>query len=101
MKVSRRLVIHSTASGEDRVQIYAVLAARDCPYNYWSTSLRSSETTPKLGFLSGLSASAIPTRLEAFKQGLNELGYSEGKNIITEYRWARESWIGFPSWRPS
>ena len=42
----------------------------------------------KVGFLSGLSASAISTRLEAFRQGLNELGYTEGKNTIIEYRWA-------------
>jgi putative tryptophan/tyrosine transport system substrate-binding protein len=43
---------------------------------------------PTIGFLSGLSASAISTRLDAFRQGLRELGYSEGKNIAIEYRWA-------------
>jgi putative tryptophan/tyrosine transport system substrate-binding protein len=43
---------------------------------------------PKVGFLSGLSASVISARLEAFRNGLSDLGYSEGKNIAIEYRWA-------------
>lgn len=45
---------------------------------------------PTIGFLSeGFSSSAIDAvRIEAFRQGLRELGYSEGKNISVEYRFA-------------
>jgi putative tryptophan/tyrosine transport system substrate-binding protein len=45
---------------------------------------------PRIGFLSGLSPSTISARVEAFRQGLHELGYVEGKNIVIEYRFAEE-----------
>ncbi|HEX2230299.1 MAG TPA: ABC transporter substrate-binding protein [Candidatus Binatia bacterium] len=51
---------------------------------------------PRVGFLSGLSDSAISARLEAFRQGLNDLGYIEGKNIAIEYRWAEGKLDRFP-----
>jgi putative ABC transport system substrate-binding protein len=41
-----------------------------------------------IGFLGTTSPSTIPARIEAFRQGLRELGYLEGKNIVIEYRWA-------------
>ena len=43
---------------------------------------------PRIGFLSATSPANVPTRLEAFRQGLRELGYVEGKNIVIEYRYA-------------
>ena len=43
---------------------------------------------PRIGFLHGASASAIAARIEAFRQGLRELGYVEGKNIVIEWRYA-------------
>jgi putative ABC transport system substrate-binding protein len=42
----------------------------------------------RIGYLSANSASTNPTRIEAFRQGLRELGYVEGKNIVIEYRYA-------------
>ena len=42
----------------------------------------------RLGFLGGASASSHAVRIDAFRQGLNELGYIEGKNIVIEYRYA-------------
>ena len=45
---------------------------------------------PRIGFLTNESASdwATALRLEAFRHGLRELGYVEGKNIIVEHRYA-------------
>jgi putative ABC transport system substrate-binding protein len=43
---------------------------------------------PRIGLLGGGSASANAGRIEGFRQGLRELGYVEGKNVVIEYRWA-------------
>ena len=43
---------------------------------------------PRIGYLTGSSPSANAARNEAFGQGLRELGYVEGKNIVIEYRYA-------------
>ena len=43
---------------------------------------------PRIGFLEATSFPTISARVEAFRQGLLELGYVEGKNIHIEYRWA-------------
>src|SRR5262245_5626128 len=43
---------------------------------------------PRIGFLGGASASFYAARTNAFRQGLNELGYTEGKNIFIEYLYA-------------
>ena len=50
---------------------------------------RSSQTKiPRIGYLTASSPSVNPTRVEAFRQGLRELGYVEGKNIVIEWRYA-------------
>jgi putative ABC transport system substrate-binding protein len=49
------------------------------------------QTIPRIGFLGATSPSdpsEIATRVEAFRQGLHELGYVEGHNLVIEYRWA-------------
>jgi putative ABC transport system substrate-binding protein len=43
---------------------------------------------PRIGYLSGNSASSESARTEAFRQGLRELGHVEGKTIVIEYRYA-------------
>jgi putative tryptophan/tyrosine transport system substrate-binding protein len=43
---------------------------------------------PRIGFLSSVSPSSISARTEAFRQGLRDLGYVEGKNIVIENRYA-------------
>jgi len=43
---------------------------------------------PHIGVLGAASASALASRLDALRQGLRELGYEEGKNIVIEYRYS-------------
>jgi len=43
---------------------------------------------PRVGVLLALSHSAISDRIQAFREGLRELGYVEGKTIVVEYRYA-------------
>ena len=43
---------------------------------------------PKIGFLIVPSRSFFTARMEGFQQGLRNLGYIEGKNILIEYRYA-------------
>jgi putative tryptophan/tyrosine transport system substrate-binding protein len=55
-----------------------------------TTSPVASQQTkvPRIGFLGATHSSANSARIEAFRQGLRDLGYVEGKNIVIEYRWA-------------
>src|SRR5215475_8030152 len=52
---------------------------------------------PRIGFLGGSSPSAISARVEAFRQGLRELGYVEGKNIVIEWRYGEEKLDRLPA----
>ena len=49
---------------------------------------------PRVGFLTGASLSAMAGRNQAFRQGLRDLGYVEGKNIVIEWRSYGEKRIG-------
>jgi len=50
----------------------------------------------KIGYLSARSSSSESTRIDAFRQGLRELGYVDGKNIIIEYRFAEGKFDRLP-----
>ena len=41
---------------------------------------------PRIGYLTGDALSAISANRDAFRQGLRELGYVEGKNLVIEWR---------------
>ena len=51
---------------------------------------------PRIGYLSAASASQVAFRIEPFRQGLRELGYVEGKNIVIEYRYGEGKFDRLP-----
>jgi len=63
----------------------------------FSADAQQAAKRPRIGFLSGASASAVAARVDAFRQGLTEIGYIEGKNIVVEYRYADAKADRFPA----
>jgi putative tryptophan/tyrosine transport system substrate-binding protein len=52
-----------------------------------SADAQQSKKMARIGYLSVLSSTSDATRLEAFRQGLRELGYVEGQNVAIEPRY--------------
>lgn len=55
------------------------------------------KTTPLIGYLSGGSASFYATILPSFHDGLREAGFTEGRNVAIEYRWAEGQYDRLPA----
>ncbi len=55
----------------------------------WPLGARAQQSViPVIGFLSGRSQDEASGDTAAFHQGLNEMGYVGGRNVVLEYRWA-------------
>ncbi len=64
----------------------------------WPFTARAQQTerVRRIGILETISAKANATNFDAFRKGMNALGYSEGKNIVIEYRSAEGDGSRFP-----
>lgn len=62
----------------------------------FATEAQQAGKVYRIGFLGSAVAAANKDRLEAFRQGLRDLGYAEGRNILIEYRWAEGDYERLP-----
>jgi hypothetical protein len=64
----------------------------------WPLSARAQQRgMPVIGFLAGgLEGTGLPI-VAAYKQGLLDTGYVEGKNVMIEYRWANTQYDQLPA----
>jgi putative tryptophan/tyrosine transport system substrate-binding protein len=56
-----------------------------------ATKAQDAGHMPRVGWISPLASAGNPPEVAGFKQGLRELGYVEGKNIVVEYRFGEHS----------
>ena len=64
----------------------------------WPLIARAEETAiPVVGLLGSTTRQGYAAQLDAFRQGLSEAGFVEGRNVAIEYRWADDQYDRLPA----
>jgi putative ABC transport system substrate-binding protein len=64
----------------------------------WPFAVRAQQPAlPVIGFLNALGHNDRPNLPQAFRRGLNESGYVEGRNVAIEYRFAENQYDRLPA----
>jgi hypothetical protein len=86
---------HSSLSGKgDKMNTKTVifLGAILLVCSFQFAEAQEPKKIPQIGYLSGGSSSALSPRTDAFRQGLREVGYTEGQNVVISIcRWKLRS----------
>ena len=82
-----------------RRDFIAVLCAAASP---WSSAVRAQRTTPSataplIGFLNSASPTTYRFNADAFREGLAQAGFVEGRNVRIEERWAHGDYNALPA----
>src|SRR5262249_46617527 len=63
----------------------------------WPVVTWAQPTVPVVGFVNGGAADSSADRIRAFRQGLSETGYVEGRNVTVEYHWLEGQYDRLPA----
>jgi ABC-type uncharacterized transport system substrate-binding protein len=65
----------------------------------WPLAARAQQPDkiPRVGFLGNSTAALEANLVGPFREGLRDLGYQDGRNIVIEYRWAEGKYDRFPT----
>jgi putative ABC transport system substrate-binding protein len=68
-------------------------AAAACPL----VARAQQPSIPVIGFLNSATPEGYAPQLAGFRQGLHEIGYTEGQNVAIEFRWAEDRYDRLPA----
>jgi len=73
-----------------RREFIKLLGATAATSGFLSGAARAQQSGKffRIGFLGLPTADGLPERTDAFRAGLRELGYQEGRDVVIDYRWA-------------
>src|SRR5512132_2172192 len=66
----------------------------------WPLAARAQQPMPVVGILYSGSLAPIANSIAAFRKGLSEMGYAEGRNVALEFRPAENDNARLRNWRP-
>ena len=62
----------------------------------WPLASRAQSAMPTIGYLSSLSEGQVAAQSAAFRRGLNEVGFTESRNVAIDFRWAEGRYERLP-----
>jgi putative ABC transport system substrate-binding protein len=82
----------------NRRQFIGLLGSAAASSLLWPVAARAQTAkTARIGFLGLVSASSHASRIAAFRAGLRDLGWIEGRNLSIEFRWAEGNYDRLPA----